>query len=62
MAEFNKPTDSAGTVEVKKTAKRDALMDIEKKWQKDWQESGAFEMDMPEDDSVAPEKLHEVYP
>ncbi|KAJ2591429.1 cytosolic leucyl tRNA synthetase [Coemansia sp. RSA 1722] len=49
-------------VEAKKTAKRDALLDIEKKWQKEWKDSHAFEMDMPEDASVAPEDLHKIYP
>ncbi|KAJ2785261.1 cytosolic leucyl tRNA synthetase [Coemansia interrupta] len=44
------------------TAKRDALIEIEKKWQKDWKENHMFEMDMPEDTSVAPEDLHKVYP
>ncbi|KAJ2721960.1 cytosolic leucyl tRNA synthetase [Coemansia sp. Benny D115] len=48
--------------EQKNTTKRDALKAFEAKWQKDWQESGIFEMDMPEDASVAPEKLHDVYP
>ncbi|KAI8324976.1 leucyl-tRNA synthetase [Martensiomyces pterosporus] len=53
--------DSAG-VEAKKTVKRDTLIEIEKKWQKDWQDNHVFEIDMPEDDSVAPEKLHDKYP
>ncbi|ORX72819.1 leucyl-tRNA synthetase [Linderina pennispora] len=48
--------------QAKKTVKRDTLMDFEKKWQKDWQESRVFEIDMPEDDSVAPEELHDKYP
>ncbi|KAJ1741632.1 cytosolic leucyl tRNA synthetase [Coemansia sp. RSA 989] len=44
------------------TVKRDTLMEIEKKWQKDWEERHVFEIDMPEDDSVTPEALHDKYP
>ncbi|KAI9501613.1 leucyl-tRNA synthetase [Coemansia spiralis] len=45
-----------------KMFKRDALVTIEKQWQKDWEERHIFEVDMPEDDSVDPEELHEKYP
>ncbi|KAI9505430.1 hypothetical protein BX070DRAFT_220046 [Coemansia spiralis] len=41
--------------------KRDTLLAIEKQFQKDW-ERHIFEVDMPEDDSVDLEKLHEKYP
>ncbi|KAJ2292610.1 cytosolic leucyl tRNA synthetase [Coemansia sp. RSA 355] len=45
-----------------KTVKRDALVAIEKQWQSDWEQRGVFEVDMPEDDSVAPEALHDKHP
>ncbi|KAJ1753954.1 cytosolic leucyl tRNA synthetase, partial [Coemansia sp. RSA 1591] len=48
--------------ESRKTAKRDALMAIEKQWQGDWEHRGVFEVDMPSDDSVAPEDLHDKHP
>ncbi|KAJ2773882.1 cytosolic leucyl tRNA synthetase, partial [Coemansia nantahalensis] len=44
------------------TFKRDALIAIEKKWQADWEQSRVFEVDMPEDASVAPAELHDKYP
>ncbi|KAJ2161605.1 cytosolic leucyl tRNA synthetase [Coemansia sp. RSA 552] len=56
-----KPIDAAGD-ETRKTAKRDALMAIEKQCQEAWAESRAFEIDMPEDEDVAPEALHDSYP
>ncbi|KAJ2785278.1 cytosolic leucyl tRNA synthetase [Coemansia javaensis] len=64
MAETGVPPAVAATAadEPRKTFKRDALMEIEARWQRDWEERGAFEVDMPEDDSVAPEELHNKYP
>ncbi|KAJ2741067.1 cytosolic leucyl tRNA synthetase [Coemansia sp. BCRC 34301] len=53
--------DSAN-VEGKKTAKRDALMEIERHWQASWKEDRLFEIDMPEDDGLTADELHERYP
>ncbi|KAJ2710994.1 cytosolic leucyl tRNA synthetase, partial [Coemansia spiralis] len=37
-------------------------MAIEKKCQADWEQGRVFEMDVPEDDSVAPAELHDKHP
>ncbi|KAJ1824967.1 cytosolic leucyl tRNA synthetase [Coemansia sp. RSA 2675] len=55
------PADSAN-VEVKKTVKRDELMEIEKHWQADWKESRLFEVDVPESDDLTTDELHAKYP
>ncbi|KAJ2799951.1 cytosolic leucyl tRNA synthetase [Coemansia furcata] len=55
------PANSANA-EVKNTAKRDTLMDIEKQWQADWKENRLFEVDMPEHDDLTTEELHAKYP
>ncbi|KAJ2306971.1 cytosolic leucyl tRNA synthetase, partial [Coemansia sp. RSA 2704] len=62
MTNNAKPAADPATDESRKTVKRDALMAIEKQWQKDWEERAVFELDMPEDDSVAPEMLHDKHP
>ncbi|KAJ2505074.1 cytosolic leucyl tRNA synthetase [Coemansia sp. RSA 2052] len=58
------PIVAAGSanVEAKSTAKRDALMEIERHWQADWKENRLFEVDVPEDEGLTTDELHEKHP
>ncbi|KAJ2545736.1 cytosolic leucyl tRNA synthetase [Coemansia sp. RSA 1853] len=62
MSNSEKHTTEPTIDALKKAIKRDALVAIEKQWQSDWEKRGVFEVDMPEDDSVAPEALHDEHP
>ncbi|KAK4464648.1 putative leucyl-tRNA synthetase, cytoplasmic [Cladorrhinum samala] len=55
------------TKELKGTEKRDALIEIEKKYQKKWEEDHVFEVDAPSIeefplDSITPDELREKFP
>ncbi|KAJ2589410.1 cytosolic leucyl tRNA synthetase, partial [Coemansia sp. RSA 1804] len=54
--------DPSATDSAKKFAKRDALVAIEKQWQKEWEERAVFETDMPKDTDLSVEELHKQYP
>ncbi|KAK4102494.1 leucyl-tRNA synthetase [Parathielavia hyrcaniae] len=55
------------TKELKGTEKRDSLVEIEKKYQRMWEENGVFEVDAPSVDdfplgSISPDELREKFP
>ncbi|KAM7203947.1 leucine--tRNA ligase, cytoplasmic [Rhypophila sp. PSN 637] len=55
------------TKELKGTEKRDTLIEIEKRYQRKWEEEGVFEVDAPSTDefplgSISPDELREKYP
>ncbi|KAF2190873.1 leucyl-tRNA synthetase [Zopfia rhizophila CBS 207.26] len=59
--------NSKKTLKIENTEKRDALIESEKKYQKQWQENGVFQPDAPtiEEEpfeTTTPEQLHEKYP
>ena len=62
------PTDSSkNTLQIGNTAKRDELITIEERYQKQWQEDKVFEADAPSTwevptESMTPEEIHKEYP
>ncbi|KAL2024352.1 hypothetical protein VTK56DRAFT_8834 [Thermocarpiscus australiensis] len=54
------------TKELKGTEKRDTLIEIEKKYQRKWEQEGVFEVDAPSTEefplgSISPDELREKY-
>ncbi|VVT49893.1 uncharacterized protein SAPINGB_P002496 [Magnusiomyces paraingens] len=52
----------AKTIVLENTARRDALIDIEKKYQKIWADEKIFEIDAPQDSSLSAAELRAKYP